>query len=161
MVGLHVNDLLGCGKIGSAEYEHLKSKLEEPFNFKLCGCHLSRDNTEYKLHHSDDFKKVKSMICNDYDANRSLGIKLPQSPSGSTSMACHSDLTWPATQTSPHLSASVSLLCGEATAATGDTAAQANKLLRFTKNNSDTALIFRNLRRDMEKLCMVAMSDAV
>ena len=61
MVGLHVDDLLGCGKTNSSKYEHLKSKLKEAFNFKhwteegdtpleFCGCHLSRDNTESKLH---------------------------------------------------------------------------------------------------------------
>ena len=53
MVGLHVDDLLGCGKTGSSEYEHLKSKLKEAFNFKhwteegdtpleFCGCHLGQ-----------------------------------------------------------------------------------------------------------------------
>ena len=84
------------------------------------------------------------MTCNDYDANRDLNYK-----EQSCLRALLGALQWPATQTSPHLSASVSLLCGEVTAATGD-----------AKNNNDTGLIFRDLGGDMEKLCMVAMSDA-
>ena len=167
MVGLHVDDLLGCGKDGAPEYEHLKNQLKEAFNFKhwteestekpleFCGCHLSRNATESKLHQAEYLKNVKPMTCTDYDANRNLSTK-----EQSCLRALLGALQWPATQTSPHLSASVSLLCGEVTSATGDTAAQANKVLRFAKSNSDAALTFRDLGGDMEKLCMVAMSDA-
>ena len=167
MVGLHVDDLLGCGKDGAPEYEHLKNQLKEAFNFKhwteesaekpleFCGCHLSRDATESKLHQVEYLKNVKPMTCTDYDTNRNLSTK-----EQSCLRALLGTLQWPATQTSPHLSASVSLLCGEVTSATGDTAAQANKVLRFAKSNSDAALTFRDLGGNMEKLCMVAMSDA-
>ena len=167
MVGLHVDDLLGCGKDGAPEYEHLKNQLKEAFNFKhwteesaekpleFCGCHLSRDATESKLHQAEYLKNVKPMTCTDYDANRDLSTK-----EQSCLRALLGALQWPPTQTSPHLSASVSLLCGEVTSATGDTAAQANKVLRFAKSNSDAALTFRDLGGDTEKLCMVAMSDA-
>ena len=167
MVGLHVDDLLGCGKDGAPEYEHLKNQLKEAFHFKhwteesaekpleFCGCHLSRNATESKLHQAEYLKNVKPMTCTDYDANRNLSTK-----EQSCLRALLGALQWPATQTSPHLSASVSLLCGEVTSATGDTAAQANKVLRFAKSNSDAALTFRDLGGDMEKLCMVAMSDA-
>ena len=68
-------------------------------------------------------------------------------------------LQWPATQTSPHLSASVSLLCGEVNAATVSTATQANKLLRFAKANSDVGLQFSDLGQ-LHELCMIALSDA-
>ena len=46
-------------------------------------------------------------------------------------------LQWPSTQTCPHLSASVSLLCGETSKATIGTLRQANKALKFAKENSD------------------------
>ena len=68
-------------------------------------------------------------------------------------------LQWPATQTAPHLCASVSLLCGEVSQATVATAQQANKTLRFAKNNSDTGLMFTQLGK-LSHLCMIALSDA-
>ena len=167
MVGLHVDDLLGCGQDGHPEYEHLKLQLKDAFNFKhwteetedkpieFCGCHLSRTSTESKLHQAENLKGVKPMTCVNYDSNRSLNSK-----EQSCLRALLGALQWPATQTSPHLSASVSLLCGEVTTATGDTAAQANKVLRFAKSNGDAALVFRDLGGDLNKLCTVAMSDA-
>ena len=167
MVGLHVDDLLGCGKDGHPEYESLKQQLKDAFNFKhwieetedkpleFCGCHLSRTTTESKLHQAEYLKGVKPMTCTDYDSNRNLNSK-----EQSCLRALLGALQWPATQTSPHLSASISLLCGEVTTATGETASQANKVLRFVKSNGDTALIFRDLGGDMEKLSMIAMSDA-
>ena len=68
-------------------------------------------------------------------------------------------LQWPATQTAPHLCASVSLLCGEVSQATVATVQQGNKLLRFSKNNSDTGLMFTRFGK-LSELCMVALSDA-
>eukprot|EP00435_Cladocopium_sp_Y103_P048742 s282_g14.t1 len=67
-------------------------------------------------------------------------------------------LQWPATQTAPHLCASVSL-CGEVSQSTVATAQQGNKLLRFAKNNSDTGLMFTRLGK-LSDLCMIALSDA-
>ena len=65
----------------------------------------------------------------------------------------------PATQTSPHLQAGVSLLCGEVTKATTKTLEAANKLLRFAKSNADVGLEFRHLA-DKENVTFVAYSDA-
>ena len=96
------------------------------------------------------------MTYTDYDSNRNLNSK-----EQSCLRASLEALQWPTTQTSAHLSASGSLLCGEVTTAIGEITSQTNKVLRFAKSNGDTALIFRDLVGDMEKLCMVAMSDAI
>ena len=68
-------------------------------------------------------------------------------------------LQWPATQSSPHLSASVSLLCGDVKSASVATAQEANKTLRFAKTNSDACTMFPKLG-PLNELCVVAMSDA-
>lgn len=68
-------------------------------------------------------------------------------------------LQWPATQTSPHLSATVSLLCGEVTKATVGTLRAANKALRFAKENGDVGLKCLDMGKPND-LAMVAMSDA-
>ena len=94
------------------------------------------------------------MTLSDSDENRELTVKELTMLRGLLGA-----LQWPATQTSPHLSASVSLLCGEVSAATVSTATQANKLLRFAKANSDVGLQFSDLGQ-LHELCMIALSDA-
>ena len=68
-------------------------------------------------------------------------------------------LQWPSTQTCPHMSASISLLCGETSKATIGTLRQANKTLKFAKENSDVSLTFPKLCKP-EDAVMIAMSDA-
>lgn len=68
-------------------------------------------------------------------------------------------LQWPTLQTSPHLQAGVSLLCGEVTKATTKTLEAANKLLRFAKSNADVGLEFRYLA-EKENVTFVIYSDA-
>ena len=127
---------------------------DKPLEF--CDCHLNRIIMEFKLYQAEYLKGVKPMTYTDYDSNRNLNSK-----EQSCLRALLEALQWPTTQTSAHLSASVSLLCRDVTTAIGETASQANKVLRFAKSNGDTTLIFRDLVGDMEKLCMVAISDAI
>lgn len=106
------------------------------------------------LHQKEYLQKVKPMTLADQDEERQLSAKELSMLRGLLGA-----MQWPATQTSPHLSASVSLLCGKVSAATVSTATQANKLLRFAKSNNDVGLQFSNLGQ-LHELCMIALSDA-
>ena len=80
------------------------------------------------------------MTCADDDADRELSSK-----EQSLLRALLGALQWPATQTSPHQCASVSLVRGEVTTPTVTVAQQANKTLHFAKNHSDAGLVLRSL----------------
>ena len=166
MVGIHVDDLFGCGLASSPTYQQLTDSLKTSFNFKhwtkegerpleFCGCQLARTATESVMTQADYLKGIKPMTCADNDPERDLNSR-----EQSSLRALLGALQWPATQTSPHLCALVSLLCGEVTPSTVGVAQQANKTLRFAKNNNDAGLIFRSLGGSLDNLCMVAMSDA-
>ena len=68
-------------------------------------------------------------------------------------------LQWASTQTSPHMSASISILCGNVSGATQSVAEAGNKTLRFGKSNADIGLIFQRLG-PLEDLCFLSISDA-
>lgn len=68
-------------------------------------------------------------------------------------------LQWASTQSSPHLPASISLLCGSVNGATQSIAEGANKALRFAKANADASLRFQRLG-PFNDLRMIAISDA-
>ena len=68
-------------------------------------------------------------------------------------------LQWPAVQSSPHLQASTSMLSGEATKGLVGTAVEANRLLKFAKENSDVGLCFAPLG-PLEQLRMITAFDA-
>ncbi|CAL1145140.1 unnamed protein product [Cladocopium goreaui] len=120
----------------------------------LIGAGLESDEV-YQKAKQDYVQKIKPLTLSDFsDENRKLTGKEVSMLRGLLGA-----LQWPATQTSPHLSASVSLLCGEVSAATVSTATQANKLLRFAKANNDVGLQFADLGQ-LHELCMIALSDA-
>ncbi|CAK9005866.1 unnamed protein product, partial [Durusdinium trenchii] len=123
-------------------------------SLEFCGCQLARTATESVTTQTDYLKGIKPMTCADNDLERDL-----TSREQSSLRALFGALQWPATQTLPHLCASVLLLCGEVTTSTAGVAQQANKTLRFAKNN-DAGLIFRSPGGSLDNLCMVAMSDA-
>ena len=124
-------------------------------SLEFCGCQLARTATESVTTQTDYLKGIKPMTCADNDLERDL-----TSREQSSLRALFGALQWPATQTLPHLCASVLLLCGEVTTSTAGVAQQANKTLRFAKNNNDAGLIFRSPGGSLDNLCMVAMSDA-
>ena len=68
-------------------------------------------------------------------------------------------LQWATTQTAPHLSASISILCGNVSGASQSVSDAANKALRFSKSNADVGLVFQRLG-PLQELCLLAISDA-
>ena len=65
-------------------------------------------------------------------------------------------LQWPAIQSSPHIQASTSLLSGEMSTGLSAPLLEANKLLKFSKANSDVHLKFNPLGelKDLRLSCM-------
>jgi hypothetical protein len=142
MIGLHVDDLLGGGDENHEQYQEAKQRLKAEFTFKhwreqgenetleFCGCHLTH------IQQKECLMEVKPItLANGDQKDREL------------KRALLGRLQWPATQSAPHLRASVSLLCGEVSQAKVSTAQQANKLLRFSTNNPDTGLKITQLFR--------------
>ena len=68
-------------------------------------------------------------------------------------------LQWPSTQTSPQLSATVTLLSGQITAGATEDLRDANKALKFAKMNNDVGFHFRPLGQ-ISDMVLVAMTDA-
>ena len=166
-IGVHVDDLLGGGDESSSVYAKAKDDLKREFQFKhwtsdqetdtleFCGCKLVKKGDAWVLHQQDYMAKVKPLTIQDSrDPNRELNQK-----EVSGLRALLGALQWPSTQTSPHLCASVSLVCGMVSKAVVETAQAANKILRFAKQNSDVGLKFMKLGA-LKDLCMIAMSDA-
>ena len=122
----------------------------------FCGCKLERTaGGVLRLHQDEYLKKIKPITLGDKD-DPERALSHPEQTSLRTLLGA---LQWPATQSSPHLSASVSLLCGDVKSASVATAQEANKTLRFAKTNSDACTMFPKLG-PLNELCMVAMSDA-
>ena len=167
MIGLHVDDVLGIGADEHPEYQAVKESLRKEFNFKhwteetddkpleFCGCKLKKSvDGSLRLHQRGYIKSIKPVTCSDNEHDRSL---YPKEQSGLRALL--GALQWPATQTSPHLCATVSLLCREVSQSRLETVQNANKALRFAKMNQDVGLLFQKLG-DVKDLCMIAVSDA-
>lgn len=166
MFGLHVDDLFGCFDPNDKVAKDLQEKIKKSFTFRewivgdkleYCGSTVAKINeNHWKVSHEKYMAKQKPISI----AKDRLHQELPVTEAERTQLrGLLGALQWPATQTSPHLQAGVSLLCGEVTKATTKTLEAANKLLRFAKSNADVGLEFRYLA-DKENVTFVAYSDA-
>ena len=166
LIGLHVDDLIGAGDEGDECYRQAREALRKEFNFKhwttdekgeleFCGNKLTKgDDESWRLQQQDYLKKIKPMSTVKKNEDEEL-----RSSEVSSLRGLLGALQWASTQTSPHLSASISLLCGNVNGATQSVANAANKTLRFAKMNSDASVRFQHLG-PLQDLCMVAVSDA-
>ena len=167
MIGLHVDDMFITGNSTSKKYQETITWLKEQFSFKhwtehqegkpleFCGCELDKRDGVWTMNQEKYIKKVHPItVPPQLPDSKEVG---PRDVSALRGIL--GGLQWPATQTNPHMSATVSLLCGEVTRATVGTLRAANKALRFAKENSDVGLKFVNLGQPKD-LAMVAMSDA-
>ena len=166
LIGLHVDDLIGAGDESDEDYQKAREALKKEFNFKhwtsdvageleFCGNRLTRcEDESWKLQQEDYLKKIKPMTTVKKAADEELR---PSEVSALRGLL--GALQWASTQSSPHLSASISLLCGNVNGATQSVAEGANKTLRFAKANADASLRFQRLG-PLSDLCMIAISDA-
>ena len=166
LIGLHVDDMIGAGDENDKVYLKAREALKLEFNFKhwttddkgeleFCGNKLTAcENGRWKLQQEEYMKKIKPMTTTTKKQEDELR------PNETTSLrGLLGALQWASTQTSPHMSASISILCGNVSGATQSVAEAANKTLRFGKSNADIGLIFQ-LLGPLEDLCFLSISDA-
>ena len=164
MICLHVDDMLGAGDPNSKVYNQVLSELRKSFSFRewkdgsnleYCGANIDKsvDGT-LKLHHKGYLKKIKPMTI-----SKHLG---PESELDNkeifTLRGLLGALQWPAVQSSPHLQASTSIISGSISRGLVKTALEANRLLKFAKENNDVGLTFAPLR--LSEVCIVTAFDA-
>ena len=166
MFGLHVDDLFGCFHPTHPVSKEIQNKIHQSFSFRewimedkleYCGSTVTKlEDNYWRVSHEKYMGKQKPITI----AKDRQHQDLPVTESERTQLrGLLGALQWPATQTSPHLQAGVSLLCGEVTKATTKTLEAANKLLRFAKSNADVGLDFRYLG-DKENVTFAVYSDA-
>ncbi|CAJ1404806.1 unnamed protein product [Effrenium voratum] len=165
IVCLHVDDLLGSGDPQSETYQAAEVKLKEIFNFRefnsdkstlqYCGAELKQVNDVWHLGHHDYLHRIKPITQN--KASNSIQ-KLD--PSGVSQLrGLVGALQWPAVQSSPHIQCSASILSGEVGTGTNMTINEANRALKFAKDNSDVTLQYRHIG-NLADLRLVTMTDA-
>ncbi len=152
MICLHVDDMLGAGDPNSKVYNRVLTELRKSFSFRECkdGSHLEYcganidklENGTLKLHNEGYLKKIKPMTI-----SKHLGPESELDHKEITTLrGLLGAVQWPAVQSSPHLQASTSILSGSISRGLVRTALEANKLLKFAKDNSDVGLTFAPLR---------------
>jgi hypothetical protein len=175
LINLHVDDMLGAGETENNKndpkgWQKKLVKLRQVFNFRewkdgqrleYCGAEiLVRDlqSEGFVMRHSEYAKKLKPISI---DKHR---VSKPDEPVTAgelkqlRGLLC--SLQWPATQSCPHLQASVSILMGQMAKGTVQTVLDANKTLRFFKTNSDVGLDFVPVIDDLNDAAFVTMTDA-
>ena len=167
LTGLRVDDLIAPGDEGDEDYRKARDAPKKEFNFKhwtsdaagepeFCGNRLTRydESWSWKLQQEEYLKKIKPMTT----VKKAADVELrPNEVSALRGLV--GALQWASTQSSPHLSATVSLLCGSVSGATQSVTEGANKALRFAKANADASLRFQRLG-PLSDLCLIAISDA-
>ena len=164
MICLHVDDMLGAGDSESPVYQEVIQRLRQMFSFRewkdgdsleYCGANIEKasDGT-LRLHHHDYLKKVKPMTL-----TKHLGPESEMTNQEVTALrGLLGALQWPAVQSSPHLQASTSIYAGSVSRGLVKTAQEANRLLKFAKENADVGLTYAPL--DLADVRMITAFDA-
>ena len=155
MLGIHVDDILGCGNGSNEEWNKFVGQLKSAFNFRTweqdtgleyCGAKIHRHNkNSLELKHTQYMAKQKPI------SSEALvrGEERPVTEKERTMFrGVVGALQWPATQSSPHLQAAVSQLAGKT-----------SKCLKFAKMHSDVGLKFDKIG-DPSELTFIAYCDA-
>ena len=171
IVCIHVDDLLGAGNNSSVVQERAVGELKQAFNFRewkestgedesskleYCGASLEQYQPHcWKLHHADYFKKVKPI-----PLVKGRAPEDDMTPRELTQLhGLLGSLQWPAVQSSPHIQCSTSLISGAMSAGLVKSIVDANRLLRFCKENADVGAKYEPLG-NVDGLRLVCMFDA-
>ena len=170
LVCIHVDDLLGAGNTESVVYNRVVDELKKTFNFRewkeskdqetskleYCGATLEQYQPHcWKLHHEEYFKKVKPTALGK-DRSREDEMN-PREVSQLRGLL--GSFQWPAVQSSPHVQCSTSLISGSMSAGLVKSIVDANKLLKFCKENADVGARYEPLG-ELSGLRLVCMFDA-
>ena len=154
MLGLHVDDVVGGGDEQgpfAKKIEEIRAKLRFGHwkigaDFVFCGVLVRQNATTYEisLTQVDYIQKVKP-----------LTVKRKEKPNEGPRpldpgelrqyMGLIGAMQWPAAQSMPHGAASISLLQARSKGATTADATEANKTLRFLKENADIPMKFSKI----------------
>lgn len=169
---IHVDDLLGAGAEDftpdgacyASRVEELKKKLtfrswSNDNKMEYCGVKVVQGPDRIELTMTDYLHKLAPITIN---KDRKA---FPQTSCTSREVtqlrALLGGLQWPAAQALPHLQSSTSILQGEIGKATINTMMEANKLLKFAKNNSDVGLTYiKNKNPNPDTNVFIVYSDA-
>ena len=162
---LHVDDMLGGGDSLSETYQHMEKEIKTMFNFRTwqqdesfeyCGANMSREtNGTWVVSHEKYPQKIKPLTM-----EKGRPTHSPMTPKEQSLLrGLLGSLQWPAVQSSPHLLASTSLLSGEMATGLAAPMVEANRLLKFAKQNSDSVLKYPPLG-ELDDLRLSCMFDA-
>ena len=168
MLALYVDDVLMAGSRSSSEYQKVKKELQDSFSsrefhdneqsFEFLGSRLDRLPDGVLKHHQQPYISKLHPIA--VEKSRLADTASPVTEKERTKLrALVGGLQWAATQSAPHLQVHTSMLAGEASKATVATRQEANKALRFAKENADAGLLYGHLG-PIEDLTVVGRSDA-
>ena len=161
----HVDDMLGCGDPESETYLNAQRQVKGSFNFRIwqkdepfeyCGAKIARDSDgTWHVSHDEYLRKVPLM-----PVERGRQSHQPVSDKEQTMLrGLLGSLQWPAIQNFPHIQASTSLLSSEMSTGLSARLMEANKLLKFSKANSDVHFKSNPVRK-FEDLRLNCMFDA-
>ena len=109
----------------------------------------------WKIHHTEYLSKQKPISF----AKERQSQDVPVTENECTALrGLLGGLQWPSTQTAPWLQASVSMMAGSMTTTTTKHLLEANKILRYAKENNDVGLEYRCLG-EKENLTFIIFSD--
>ena len=164
IICIHVDDMLGGGYEESAVYQKVIADLKTAFTFRewqtqskleYCGASLEKTDVGWRLHHQEYLHKVKPI-----SLSRDRGPADQMTASEVTQFrGLLGALQWPAVQSQPHLQCSTSMLASQLGTNLVKCIQDANKVLKFAKENSDVALRYEYLG-PVEELRLVTMFDA-
>ena len=159
---LHVDDMLGGGDLQSETYQHMEEEIKTMFNFRTwqqdesfeyCGADMSRETDgTWVVSHEKYLQKIKPLTM-----EKGRPTHSPMTPKEQSLLrGLLGSLQWPAVQSSPHWLASTSLLSGEMSTGLAAPMFEANRLLKFAKQNSDCVLKYPPLGElgDLRLSCM-------
>ena len=157
--------MLGGGDLQSETYQHMEKEIKTMFNFRTwqqdesfeyCGANMSREtNGTWVVSHEKYLQKIKPLTM-----EKGRPTHSPMTPKEQSLLrGLLGSLQWPAVQSSPHLLASTSLLSGEMVTDLAAPIVEANRLLKFAKQNSDSVLKYPPLG-ELDDLRLSCMFDA-
>ena len=157
--------MLGCGDSTSLVYQGVIQELRKTFSFRewqdgdsleYCGASIIKDAEGIRVGHQAYLKKIKPMTL-----PKHVGPDHELSQRELTELrGLLGSLQWPAVQSSPHLQASTSMPSGSVSTGRAQAVMDANRLLKFAKENSDVGLSYPPLG-PVANLRMITVFDVL
>ena len=167
MISGHVDDFMFGGSDQDREWQDILQKIKARFKwgdwerdtegFTQCGVRILRTSEGYQLSQPQFIEGLQEIPLN---ASRRKDRKAHTSESEKTQLrALLGSLSWMAQQSSPHISASVSLLLSEVSTSTVDTVIRTNCLASQVKKRKDHIMLIHSYQPE-EPLALYAWVDA-